>query len=67
MYDTVLFHCYVDRIYDYARGEAEGAMSGDPSKKDMISSTRQAVGLEEYLSHEADFSELLKTIERRHQ
>lgn len=66
MYDTALLHALVDRMYDYARGEIEYVKSGKPSKKEMISSLRQAVGLAEYLSNEGDFEVLIKTIDRRH-
>jgi hypothetical protein len=54
-YDTTLLHAYIDKIFEYSRGESEGVTPGSPSKKDMISSLRQAVGLAEFLENEEDF------------
>jgi len=66
MYDTARLRYYVERLYEYARNEAETVVEGE-SRRDLVSALKQAVTLQEYVSNQQRYAATMTIIARRHQ
>lgn len=65
LYDTALLRHYVDRLYKYARNEAQ-TVNDQPTEENLISALRVAVGLEHYMSNDERYEGVRDIIHRRH-
>ena len=67
LYDSALLTAYVHSLFDYARGETDVVNVSKPSKEEMRSGLRAAVGFLTYQRTPAGkFAGVLNIIDRRH-
>lgn len=67
LYDIFLLHHYFINLFPYARNETKSVKTIFPTKKEMVNSVKNAIGIGRYHRDKTQFSKILKQAESRRQ